>query len=160
MELKPAPDLRPNQSQYFETVYSIVTYYYSCFRTSLVSRQLSTLRQCETPSGKWVATPRRSTPYARPISLSITRYKSTSLDRKLWCSQIVFFTSNYVFTSPDALQKNQDFEFERNEERFTFLKVSTHSVIYSSCVNMRSNDAITHKCDSKKIKYFVCHLNY
>ena len=34
--------------------------------------------------------------------------------------------------SADALEKNQQLEFERNKERFAFLKVSTGALSFSS----------------------------
>lgn len=36
--------------------------------------------------------------------------------------------------SADALEKNQQLEFERNKERFAFLKVSTGALSLSSCM--------------------------
>ena len=75
----------------------------SC-RTSPACRRSSTWPRCATPWATWAATRRRSTRWCRPSWSSTTRCRSTPSAR------------------PSAFQRNAELEFERNQERYAFLR--------------------------------------
>ena len=83
---------------------------------------------------------RKSIPFVQQTLSLTTPFKSILLNRKSQLSWLLFslfitlfhltLTFQYIICellfcnfSADALQKNQDLEFERNKERFMFLKV-------------------------------------
>lgn len=57
---------------------------------------------------------------------------------------ILVLTADNFHCRPDSLQKNQELEFERNKERFEFLKVPTKNNLIcmeKSSVNESSSSA-------------------